>query len=65
MKLHMKILQYIQLPVSNSVTQVSLYKTFHFLRYAQLRYAKCLFMIKISVLFKKMTKFTGKKLKNP
>ena len=39
----MKILQYIQLYIKNSTTQITHYSTFHFLRYVQLKYGKSLF----------------------
>ena len=47
--------------------QIAHYNTFHFLRYAHFRFAKCLFTnikkqkntLKSSLHFKKNTKFTG------
>ena len=51
----------------NSFTKIAHDNNFHFLRYAHLRYAKCLFTniqkqyitLKSSILFKKNTNFTG------
>ena len=62
-----KILQYIRLHIKNSITQIAHYNTFHFLRYALFKYAKCLFTniqkqystLKSSLIFKKNTNFTG------
>ena len=61
----MKILQYIRVYVKNSTIKIAHYKTFHFLRYAHFRFAKCLFTniqrqlnsLKSSLLFKKNAKF--------
>ena len=38
----MKILQYIHLHIKNSITQITHYNTFHFLRYVQFKYANYL-----------------------
>ena len=54
------------------VSKISHENTFYVLRYAHVRYVKSLFTniqsqkkkIKISLLFKKITNFTGKYLKN-
>ena len=67
-----KILQYIRLHIKNSITQIAHYNTFHFLRYALFKYAKCLFTniqkqystLKSNLLFKKNTNFTGEQIKN-
>ena len=57
----MKIVQYIRLHVKNSVTQIAHYHKFLFLRYAYLRYAKCLETIEYlkNLLSKKNTNFAG------
>ena len=39
----MKILQYIRLHIKNNITQITHFRTFHFLRCAHFRYAKCSF----------------------
>ena len=52
----------------NNVLKISHENTFYFLRYALVRYVKCLFtniqkqqnMLKISLLFKKFTNVMGK-----
>ena len=62
----MKILQQIRLHIKNSIMQIAHYNTFHFLRYAHFRFAKCLFTniqkqkntLKSSLHLKKNTNFT-------
>ena len=54
----------------NNMLKISYQNTFYILRYEHLRYVKSLFtniqkqynMLKISLLFKKFTNFTGKQL---
>ena len=64
----MKILQIIHLRIKISITQISHYNTFHFLRYAPFSLAKRLFTniqkqwntLKSGLLLKKNINFTGK-----
>ena len=63
----MKILQNIRLHIKKSTTQIAHYNTFHVFRYAHFTYPECMFLnikkqkntLKISLLFKKNTNFTG------
>ena len=77
LKVHFKcICQFENLPISlpsyENMLKISHKKTFYFLRYAHVTYVKGLFrdiqkqwnMLKISLMFKKFTIFTGKQLEN-
>ena len=63
----MKILQHVRLLINYKITHIAHCNVFHSLRYAHVRYVKSLFtniqkqqnMLKIGVLFKKNTNFTG------
>ena len=58
----------LSLSQENNMLQISYQNTFYFLRYVHVRYLNSLFtnmnMLKISLLFKTFTNFTGKLLKN-
>ena len=70
LKLSLKVHQLYLSSYENNMLKISYQNTFYILRYEHLRYVKSLFtniqkqynMLKISLLFKKFTNFTGKQL---